>query len=142
MRSFIASLAAIGLIASCGSDTGNGAASGDGAIDFAQIDETSPYAGEWASQRTHCADDRMIWTIEERRMAIVPAMRFCAFEDIFLSQAADGGEATWSAQAQCLAEGRESRAFVFFRVDEDLKEMRVTFNDSASVNLVRCPTSS
>jgi hypothetical protein len=71
-------------------------------------------------------------------MAIVPSMRFCLFEKVYVNTAEQEGETVWSAASQCLAEGRESQDFVFFRLKENLKDMRVTFNDSRSVELVRC----
>lgn len=103
-----------------------------------QVNDRAPYAGEWAAERSHCSDDRKKWTIEPHRMAIVPSMRFCAFENIYVNQAAAEGETSWSAGATCLAEGRESHDFLFFRVTDDMKQMRVTFNDSRSVQLYRC----
>lgn len=103
-----------------------------------QVNDRAPYAGEWAAERSHCDDNRKKWTIEPHRMAIVPAMRFCAFENVYVNKAADAGETSWSAGATCLAEGRESHDFLFFRVKDDMKEMRVTFNDSRSVQLYRC----
>ena len=103
-----------------------------------QVNARAPYAGEWAAEHSHCDDEQKKWTIEPHRMAIVPAMRFCAFESVYVNQAADAGETSWSAGATCLAEGRESHDFLFFRVKENLREMRVTFNDSRSVQLYRC----
>jgi hypothetical protein len=108
----------------------------------AAIDPERPYAGEWAKTSSHCRDEEKIWTIEARRMAVVPDMRFCVFEDMFVNEGNGKAPATWSAGAKCLAEGRESHDFLFFRVDDNLREMRVTFNDAASVELVRCPTKS
>ncbi len=152
VRGLAVSLAAFGLLAACdqaaddpASADGGAASSGasaDAAGQLPGVDRSSPYAGQWASARHQCGDDRQLWTIEAHRMGIRPALRFCAFDDVFVSQAADMGEATWSAEATCMAEGEESRAFVFFRVKENLKEMRVTFNDSAAVDLVRCPIAS
>lgn len=103
-----------------------------------RIDTRAPYAGQWAAEHSHCEDDQKKWTIEPHRMAIVPAMRFCTFESVYVNQAADAGETSWSAGATCLAEGRESHDFLFFRLKENLREMRVTFNDSRSVQLYRC----
>ncbi len=108
----------------------------------AGVNPDTAYAGEWALARSHCSDGKKIWTIEARRMAIVPAMRFCAFDNIYVSQGRGDSPTTWSASAKCLAEGKESHDFLFFRVKDNLKEMRVTFNDSNSVDLVRCPLKS
>ena len=38
-----------------------------------------------------------------------------------------------------MAEGRASNDFVFFRVNPNKLKMRVTINDSESVDLIRCP---
>ena len=108
----------------------------------ADIDPSHAYAGQWASAVAHCGDEKKVWTIETRRMAIRPDMRFCAFDNIYISANADGRPTTWSAGAKCLAEGHESHDFLFFRVKDNLREMRVTFNDSSSVDLVRCPIKS
>lgn len=71
-------------------------------------------------------------------MGIRPALRFCAFKKIYVSQAADSADAVWSADADCLANGRQTKEFVFFRIRRNLREMRVTFNDNPPVELVRC----
>jgi hypothetical protein len=105
----------------------------------ADVDLERPYAGEWAAATNHCSDQKKVWTIEARRMAIVPAMRFCAFDNIYVSEANNGVRTIWSASAKCLANGEESHDFLFFRVKDNLKEMKVTFNDTSSVELVRCP---
>lgn len=106
-----------------------------------RVDVHAPYAGEWAERSSDCDEERKLWTIEPRRMAIVPSMRFCLFEKIYVNAAAREGETVWSAASQCLAEGRESQDFLFFRLKDNLREMRVTFNDSHSVDLVRCQRS-
>lgn len=108
----------------------------------ATVISAAPYAGEWAAAPNSCADEGQVWTIEARRMAIVPAMRFCAFNDVYVNTASDKGATTYSAAASCLAEGQETRDFVFFRVKDNLREMRVTFNDTDAVKLVRCPIKS
>ena len=106
----------------------------------ADVDPGRPYAGEWAAASSHCNDDKRIWTIEARRMAIQPDMRFCVFEhDMYVAEGDGAAPSTWSAGAKCLSEGKESHDFLFFRVDDNLREMRVTFNDARSVELVRCP---
>lgn len=106
----------------------------------AGIDPDRAYAGEWAAASSHCDDDKRIWTIESRRMAIQPDMRFCVFDnDMYVSDGAGTAPKTWSAGAKCLSEGKESHDFLFFRVHDNLREMRVTFNDARSVELVRCP---
>jgi hypothetical protein len=148
VRGLALALAAFGLLAACdqsAEDVAAGAATESGSAEpeaVAGVDEMTPYAGQWAAERHECGDDRQLWTIETHRMGIRPALRFCAFEDIFVSKETRAGEATWSAEATCMAEGEESRAFVFFRVKDNLSEMRVTFNDTASVDLVRCPMAS
>ena len=87
-------------------------------------------------------DARKVWTVEPRRMAI-QHVRFCVFdEDIFMADGKGDKPTTWSAGATCLAEGKKSHDFLFFRVKDNLREMRVTFNDSSSVDLVRCPIKS
>jgi hypothetical protein len=106
----------------------------------ADIDPERAYAGEWAPATSHCGDDKRIWTIETRRMAIQPDMRFCVFDrDMYVSDGDGSTPKTWSAGAKCLSGGKESHDFLFFRVDDNLREMRVTFNDARSVDLVRCP---
>ncbi len=137
MRVVIAVLAGACLLAGCEKAGEAGVATAPGEGMAAQVDAATPYAGEWASASGDCDDDRKLWTIEARRMAIVPAMRFCAFDKVYVSDA-DQGDSVWSAAAQCLADGRESQDFVFFRLDDNLRQMRVTFNDTRSVDLVRC----
>jgi hypothetical protein len=98
--------------------------------------EESGYAGEWASALDECDNLRAIWTIEERRMGM-KRERFCFFDRIAPSRS-DQGQG-WTASARCLAGGRESRDFVFFRINPNRLQMRVTINDSETVDLVRCP---
>jgi hypothetical protein len=98
----------------------------------------SPYTGRWASGAKACSDEKSIWTIEPHRMGIRPELRFCAFKSIYISQADDSADAVWSADANCLANGRQSKEFVFFRVKRSLRQMRVTFNDNPPIDLVRC----
>jgi hypothetical protein len=148
VRSLLVCVAVAGLLAGCGAPDGgsDNPAAGIPATDpntfRADIDASRPYAGEWAAATHQCADEDKIWTIEPRRMAIVPAMRFCAFDDVYVSDGPGDAPSTWSASAKCLAEGRESHDFLFFRVKDNLREMRVTFNDTSSVELVRCPMKS
>ncbi len=97
-----------------------------------------PYAGEWAAAPNECDSDRKIWTIEAHRMGM-QEQRFCVFDKIYMAENKGEGEA-WSASAKCLAEGKESHDFVFFRVKANLHEMRVTINDANAVDLVRCPS--
>jgi hypothetical protein len=100
------------------------------------------YAGEWAVAANHCEDARKVWTVEPRRMAI-QRVRFCVFdEDIYMADGKGDKPTTWSTGATCLADGKQSHDFLFFRVKDNLREMRVTFNDSNSVDLVRCPLKS
>lgn len=101
----------------------------DGASDRA-------YTGEWAASNENCNNQREIWTIEENRMGM-RRQRFCVFERIFTS-ASDEGEG-WSASARCLADGRQSHDFVFFRIEPSKQQMRVTINDGQAIDLVRCP---
>ncbi|MEZ6028820.1 MAG: hypothetical protein R3C46_03625 [Hyphomonadaceae bacterium] len=95
------------------------------------------YAGEWASETELCANTREIWTIETRRLGM-KRQRFCIF-DPMLQSTTDEGQG-WSASARCVSDGRESRDFLFFRIQPNMSQMRVTFNDQRSVELVRCPT--
>lgn len=148
MRRILAGLCVLGLLAACDApeSAGNfseeptsGAPVTDPNTFRADVDLQRPYAGEWAAAANHCTDEKKVWTIEARRMAIVPAMRFCAFDNIYVSEANSGVRTIWSASAKCLANGEESHDFLFFRVKDNLKEMRVTFNDTNSVELVRCP---
>jgi hypothetical protein len=107
----------------------------------ADVNPDQAYAGEWAVARNQCENDKKVWTIEATRMA-VEAARFCAFgNDMHVSRGRDEGT-TWATSARCLAEGRESQDYLFFRVADNLREMRVTINDSDSVALVRCPMKS
>jgi hypothetical protein len=146
VRKALACLALLGSMAGCSPPDEPAEGASGPAFDpntfRAAIDPERPYAGEWAAISNHCRDEDKIWTIEERRMAIVPDMRFCVFDEIYVSSGAGKSPATWSTGAKCLAGGRESHDFLFFRVDDNLREMRVTFNDTASVELVRCPTKS
>jgi hypothetical protein len=96
------------------------------------------YAGEWARSSEGCNDQREVWTIEENRMGM-KRERFCVFERIFTTANSGGPEQGWSASARCLAEGRQSHDFVFFRINPNKQQMRVTINDSESVDLIRCP---
>ena len=94
------------------------------------------YAGEWARSSDSCNNQREVWTIEENRMGM-KRQRFCVFERIFTS-GDDAGQG-WSASARCLADGRQSHDFVFFRINPNKQQMRVTINDSEAVDLIRCP---
>ena len=107
----------------------------------ADIDPERAYAGEWAAASNHCSDDKRVWTIERTRMAIQPDMRFCVFDpsEMYVSEGHGPAPTTWSAGPKGLWEGKESHDFLFFRDDDNLREMRVTFNDARSVELVRCP---
>ena len=94
------------------------------------------YTGEWAARSESCSNQREIWTIEENRMGM-RRQRFCVFERVFTSTT-DTGQG-WSASARCLADGRQSHDFVFFRVEPNRAQMRVTINDGEAIELVRCP---
>lgn len=99
--------------------------------------EDRAYAGEWAAVADQCGDSKKVWTIEANRMGM-QRQRFCVFDRIYVSSRGGDGEA-WSASARCLADGRESHDFVFFRVKANKAEMKVTINDAGAVDLVRCP---
>lgn len=148
MRRWLVSIVVAGLLAGCdapASDEANPSAGGpvtDPNTFRADIDPDHAYIGEWAAATVQCADEKKIWTIERARMAIVPAMRFCAFKEIYAADGPGDVPSVWSASARCLAEGSESQDFLFFRVKDNLREMRVTFNDTNSVDLVRCPMKS
>ncbi len=103
----------------------------------ADASEERAYAGEWALAADQCGDARKVWTIETNRMGM-QRERFCVFDRIYVSGNSGEGEA-WSASARCLAGGRESNDFVFFRVKANKAEMKVTINDAGAVDLVRCP---
>jgi hypothetical protein len=102
----------------------------------AESDEERAYAGEWAVTADACNNQREVWTIEQSRMGM-KRVRFCHFERV--NQAASGDGQVWSASARCVAGGRSSNDFVFFRVNPSKLKMRVTINDTESVELVRCP---
>jgi hypothetical protein len=104
----------------------------------ADADEERAYAGEWAVAADHCDDQGKVWTIETNRMGM-QRERFCVFERIYVSRRNLGEGEAWSASAKCLAEGKESHDFLFFRVRPTRQEMRITINDSSPVDLVRCP---
>ena len=149
VRNLIACVGLLALVGACdapkdGSGDSATPAAGDPANNpntfRADIDPNHAYAGQWASAVAHCGDEKKVWTIETRRMAIRPDLRFCVFDrDMYASDGPGAAPKTWAASAKCLAEGHESHDFLFFRVKDNLREMRVTFNDSNSVELVRCP---
>jgi hypothetical protein len=99
-------------------------------------EEERAYAGEWAIDSNACNNQHEIWTIEQTRMGM-KRERFCHFERINQS-ASDNGQ-VWSASARCVARGQSSTDFVFFRVNPNKLKMRVTINDSESIELIRCP---
>ena len=103
----------------------------------AEVSAASPYAGQWAAAASSCDDQKKIWTIEPHRMG-VRQVRFCYFKSISMNQPPGSDDAVWTAAADCLADGHASKDFVFFRVKQNLREMRVTFNDSRPVDLMRC----
>jgi len=100
-------------------------------------DREPAYTGEWASESALCDNAREVWTIESRRLGM-KRQRFCVFDPLPQS-GTDEGQG-WSASARCVAEGRESRDFLFFRIQPNLSQMRVTINDTRAVELVRCPS--
>lgn len=139
----LACVAVLTLAAACGAPEGNDPASSAGiqpdSPDTLSADpaQERSYAGEWAPAADQCGDSRSVWTIEANRMGM-QRQRFCVFDRIYVSSRG-GSEEAWSASARCLAGGRESNDFVFFRVKANKAEMRVTINDSDAVDLVRCP---
>jgi hypothetical protein len=139
----LVSLALIALAAACEAPVDESAAPAAGIPDTdpnafrAERDaEERAYAGEWATDANACNNQREIWTIEQTRMGM-KRERFCHFERVNQS-AGDEGQ-VWSASARCVARGRTSNDFVFFRVNPSKLKMRVTINDSESVELIRCP---
>lgn len=139
----LVSLALIALVSACEapvSDTAEPAAEApdtDPNAFRAERDEVErAYAGEWASDANACNNQREIWTIEQTRMGM-KRERFCHFERMNQSSGDEGQ--IWSASARCVAGGRSSNDFVFFRVNPNKLKMRVTINDSESIELVRCP---
>ena len=139
----LASLALIALVAACEApvdDTATPAAelpdTGTNAFRAEAREEERAYAGEWAIDTNACNNQREIWTIEQTRMGM-KRERFCHFERINQS-ASDNGQ-VWSASARCVARGQSSTDFVFFRVNPNKLKMRVTINDSESIELIRCP---
>ena len=103
----------------------------------AEVNVNSPYTGQWAAAASSCDDQKKIWTIEPHRMGI-RQVRFCYFKSISMNQPQGSDDAVWTAAVDCLADGRASKEFVFFRMKPNLREMRVTFNDSRPVDLMRC----
>ena len=99
-------------------------------------EEERAYAGEWAADSNACNNQHEIWTVEQSRMGM-KRERFCHFERMNQSSGDEGQ--VWSASARCVAAGRTSNDFVFFRVNPNKLKMRVTINDSESIELIRCP---
>jgi len=139
----LASLALIALVAACEAPVDEPAApaaeipdTDPNAFRAEQDQEERAYAGEWAADTDACNNQREVWTIEQSRMGM-KRERFCHFERMNQSSG-DAGQ-VWSATARCVAEGRSSNDFVFFRVNPNKLKMRVTINDSESVDLIRCP---
>lgn len=139
----LASLVLFALVAACEAPVD------DPAAPAAELPDTDPnafraegeeeeraYAGEWATDANACNNQREVWTIEQSRMGM-KRERFCHFERINQS-AGDTGQ-VWSASARCVARGRSSNDFVFFRVNPNKLKMRVTINDGESIDLIRCP---
>lgn len=132
----IAWLAAVGALAACGgAEPGVAGGQPDTAYRSDAGDDPA-YAGEWASAETACQTKGELWTIEARRLGM-KRQRFCVFDRVFTSSSPAG--AGWSASARCLFEGRESHDFLFFRLTPSRMQMRVTINDAAPIDLVRCP---
>ena len=139
----LASLVLIALVVACEAPVD------DSAAPAAEVPDTDPnafraegeeeeraYAGEWAADSNACNSQREIWTIEQSRMGM-KRERFCHFERMNQSSGDEGQ--VWSASARCVAAGRTSNDFVFFRVNPNKLKMRVTINDSESIELIRCP---
>ena len=102
----------------------------------AAVNDKSPYAGQWAADTRLCADTTQLWTIEANRMGVRADMRFCVWGPIASKD--ENGQTVWRAEAACKYQGHDTRDFVFFRLNPDWKQMRVTFNDASPVSLVRC----
>jgi hypothetical protein len=136
-------MASAALLSGCDKPGGDkaGAAPEDANRFRAGINANSPYAGQWAAAASSCDDQKKVWTIEPHRMGVQRA-RFCAFKSLRLSQSEGSEDAVWSTSADCLADGHESKDFVFFRVKANLRQMRVTFNDDRPIDLVRCTSPS
>lgn len=120
------------------SEPAAGMPDGDGNAFRADAAADRAYAGEWAPSSDGCNNQREVWTIEENRMGM-KRQRFCIFERIFTTAESSAPEQGWSASARCVADGRQSHDFVFFRINPNKQQMRVTINDSESVDLIRCP---
>jgi hypothetical protein len=124
-------------LAACGAKTDSAKTPGPSAEVRSAADAESPYAGQWATDARLCGDALKSWTIEQRRMGIPSAERFCFFNRIYINEGG-GQEQVWSAEADCESGGKRTQAFVFFRLQPDWKQMRVTMNDDVSVTLTRC----
>jgi hypothetical protein len=130
--------AALLALSACGDRKPADSAAAPSAELRAQVDNETPYAGQWAADPRLCSDAKQLWTIEARRMGVPAAERFCFFNRIYVGENRSEAGATWSAQAECEASGSRVQAFIFFRLQPDWASMKVTLNDDASVNLVRC----
>ena len=136
MRARLACLALLAIpLAACGPGKGDSAKAPPPEL-RAGVDKDSPYAGQWASDVKLCSDATQLWTIEPNRMGIRADMRFCAWGPIASKD--ENGQTVWRAEAACKYQGHDTRDFVFFRLDPDWKQMRVTLNDASPVSLVRC----
>jgi hypothetical protein len=132
-------LASAALLCGCDKPSGEKASASpeDANRPRAEVNANSPYTGQWAAAASSCDDQKKVWTIEPHRMG-VRRVRFCYFKSIYLKQRQGSDDAVWTAAADCLADGHASKEFVFFRMKPNLREMRVTFNDSRPVDLMRC----
>lgn len=124
------------LPAACGPAKSNTTAKAPSAETRAAVGAESPYAGQWAADTRLCSDAAQLWTIEANRMGVRSDMRFCVWGPI--SSRTENGETLWRAEAACKHQGHDTRDFVFFRLDPDWSQMRVTFNDAKPISLVRC----
>ncbi|HVY89293.1 MAG TPA: hypothetical protein VG942_10525 [Hyphomonadaceae bacterium] len=146
MRRVVACVAAVGLLAGCDAPKGEGGQPSAGMPSndpntfraSSSVNLDRPYAGDWAEDVGACKDEKKVWTVEPKRMAIATLRRFCAWDEVYLNQGSDGAPVSWASNAKCLQGGNESHVFVFFHVKDSLQEMKVTFNDTTSFDLVRC----
>lgn len=134
-------LAVVALASACNAPEGDvtapkGSSKDSNTFRADSVNERS-YAGEWATNPDGCNDRRMVWTVEANRVGI-QRERFCVFSEIRVSRSGGTNEA-WRADAKCLAGGKQSDDVLFFRVQPNGQQMRVTINDSDAIDLVRCP---
>lgn len=106
-------------------------------FDRAGIDPASPYSGRWVQDASRCGDTKSLWTIEAQRMAVAPSERFCLFEQM-QSRRGAAGEVVWAVMALCLHKGVKSENALLLLLENDAERLSVKFDDTPSVDLVRC----